>query len=282
MMTILRVLAVIGLVYIAFVTLLYVFQERLLYLPHIGGRDIVTTPAAAGLDYEEVNLRAQDGVALHGWNVPVTDPRATLLFFHGNAGNISHRMDSIEIFHRLGLSVLIIDYRGYGQSEGSPSESGTEKDARAAWRWLIEEAGQAPTDIVLFGRSLGAAVAAELAGEVDPAAVILESPFRSVPAIAGDVYPFIPARQLARLAYNTEQAVRHVDAPILVIHSRDDEIIPFSHGLAVHDAAEAPKQMLPIRGGHNTGFLESGEIYTQGIDEFLHGAIPSDLSDESE
>lgn len=270
-------LAVIALIYIAFVGLLFIFQARLLYLPHVGGRDIVTTPALMGLEYQEVELQTADGLTLHAWYVPSQAARATLLFFHGNAGNISHRMDSIEIFHRLGLAVLIIDYRGYGQSQGRPSELGTREDARAAWRWLIDEAQREPSDIVLFGRSLGAAVAAELASEVDPAAVILESSFRSVPAIAADVYPFIPARRLARLSYATEEAVPMINAPILVIHSQDDEIIPYNHGLAVYDAAEQPKQMLTIRGSHNTGFLESGEHYTRGIDEFLRSMkSPSD------
>ncbi len=170
--------------------------------------------------------------------------------------------------------MLILDYRGYGRSEGRPSEAGLARDARAGWRWLREEAGSAPEEIVLFGRSLGAAVAAELAEAREaegerPAAVILESPFRSVPELAQRVYPFLPARWLARFSHDTESHVRGVTAPLLVIHSRDDEIIPFAEGEAVYSAAREPKRLLEIRGGHNTGFLDSEPDYSEGIDAFL-------------
>lgn len=262
-----------ALVYLLVVGLAWAFQERLLYLPHMG-REQVGTPGDRGMSWEEVALETEDGLILDAWWLPHERPRASLLFLHGNAGNISHRLDSLAQFHRLGLSVLILDYRGYGRSEGRPSEAGLARDARAGWRWLQEEAGQSPEQIVLFGRSLGAAVAAELAearkaeGE-RPAAVILESPFRSVPDLAQRVYPFLPARWLARFAHDTESHVRGIRAPLLVIHSRDDEIIPFAEGEAVYRAAREPKQMLEIQGGHNTGFLDSEPDYSEGIDAFL-------------
>ena len=263
----------IALVYLLVVALAWAFQERLLYLPHMG-REPIGTPADRGLAWSPVTLETEDGLALDAWWLPHERPRASLLFLHGNAGNISHRLDSLVQFHRLGFSVLILDYRGYGRSEGRPSEAGLALDAEAGWRWLREEADQAPEAIVLFGRSLGAAVAAELAegrealGE-RPAAVILESPFRSVPALAQRVYPFLPARWLARFSHDTERHVRGVEAPLLVIHSRDDEIIPFAEGEAVYRAAREPKRLLEIRGGHNTGFLESEPDYSEGIDGFL-------------
>lgn len=268
----LRAVAVVGLVYLVFVALMWMFQGRLLYLPGVGGSAITATPADIGLDYEEVDLVTADGVDLHGWFVPARDERATMLFFHGNAGNISHRLDTIRIFHDLGLSVFIIDYRGYGRSGGSPSEAGTERDARAAWDWLVEEGGRSPARIVVAGRSLGAAVAAELARTREPAAVILESAFRSVPLFGQEVYWFLPVRWLSRFDYATEEHVGAITAPLLVIHSRDDEIVPFHHGEAVHAAAGEPKSLLPLRGGHNTGFLESRERYMRGIDGFLDGA----------
>lgn len=269
----LRLVLWLALGYAVLVLLVYLFQGRLLYQPQAGGRDYVTTPESRGLAWESVSLRAEDGLALDAWWVPAQAPRGTLLFLHGNAGNISHRVASLEQFHRLGLSVLILDYRGYGRSEGSPSEAGTARDARAGWRWLRETAGIPAGEIVLFGRSLGAAVAARLAaelqGESRPAALILESPFRSVPQMAQRLYPFLPARWLSRFDYDTVSRVAKVEAPVLVIHSRDDDLIPFEEGEAVHAAAPKPKRMLEISGSHNTGFLESEPRYQEGIDAFL-------------
>ena len=264
-------------IYALLVALMWAFQERLLYLPN-AGREHIATPADRGLVWEAVTLTTEDDVALDAWWVPAPEPRASLLFFHGNAGNISHRLESIAQFHRLGLSVLIVDYRGYGRSEGRPSESGTALDARAAWHWLRNEADSEADEIIVFGRSLGAAVAAELAAylvdqQAAPAAVILESPFRSVPALAQQLYPFLPARWLARIDYPVETYVTRIQAPLLVIHSRDDEIIPFSHGEAVYQLAQAPKQLLEIQGGHNTGFRDSEPAYSEEIDTFLRETV---------
>ncbi|MCE8029989.1 alpha/beta hydrolase [Halomonas daqingensis] len=271
-MIVLRVASTLAGIYGLVVLLAWFFQERLLYLPHVG-REHVATPAERGLGWEQVELQTADGLLLDAWWIPVEDARGKLLFFHGNAGNISHRLDSILQFHRLGLSVLILDYRGYGRSEGRPSEEGTAQDARAGWRWLTEQQEASADEIVLFGRSLGAAVAAELAASLapqgQPAAVILESPFRSVPALGQQLYPFLPVRWLATLDYPTERYVTHIESPLLVIHSRDDEIIPFSEGEAVYRAANEPKELLTIRGGHNTGFIDSEPDYSAGIDAFL-------------
>lgn len=268
----LRIVVGLLVAYALVVALAWAFQERLLYLPHVG-RESVGTPEELGLAWTPVTLETDDGLDLAAWWVPAESPRGTLLFFHGNAGNISHRLGSIAQFHRLGLSVLIFDYRGYGASEGRPSEAGTALDARAAWRWLAEE-GHAPDEVVLFGRSLGAAVAAELAaalGEegVSPGAVILESPFRSVPKLGQRLYPFLPVRWLARLEYDVERHAARIAAPLLVVHSRDDEVIPFDEGEAVFAAAAEPKTLLVIRGGHNTGFFDSEPDYSAGIDAFL-------------
>jgi fermentation-respiration switch protein FrsA (DUF1100 family) len=247
----------------------------MLYLPELPSRELATTPRAIGLAYEDVWLRTEDGVQLHGWHVPAAQARGTLLFFHGNAGNISHRLDSIRIFHDLGLSVLIFDYRGYGQSEGRPSEIGTQRDAIAAWRFLTEERGVAPQRIVLFGRSLGAAVAAWLATQRAPAALIVESAFTSVPDVAAEHYWWLPVRWLARFDYATRDYVQAVRCPVLVVHSPDDEIIAFRHGEAIYAAAREPKQLLRLRGSHNEGFLLSGATYTGGLDAFLTRYLPA-------
>jgi len=268
---VLRLISIVAIAYGLITLLAWVFQHHLLYLPHVAGREWAMTPEAAGLAYENLTLVTEDDIGLSAWWIPARPQRGVLLFFHGNAGNISHRMESIDIFHRLGMSVLIVDYRGYGASSGKPSESGTYRDAKAAWHYLTDERGVAPDDIVVFGRSLGAAVGAHLARGVAPApgALILESPMTSAPDMAQSAYPFLPARWLTRFRYATDAYVRTVNCPVLVVHSRDDEIIPFSQGKAVFSGAPTPKRFLELKGGHNTGFLESGPTYVHGIDGFL-------------
>lgn len=271
--SILRLLTGLAVAYGALVVLAWYFQSGLLYLRHLPGRALDATPAAVGLGYEDVRIQAADGVGLHGWFVPASPARGILLFFHGNAGNVSHRLESIRLFHELGLAVFILDYRGYGQSDGTPSEAGTRRDARAAWKYLVEERGAPPGSIATFGRSLGAAVAAELAREHQPGALIVESAFTSVPDIAQEAYWYLPARWLSRFEYATADYVGRVSAPVLVIHSEDDEIIPYHHGRAIFDSANEPKRFLTLRGGHNTGFILSEAEYRRGIDAFLSEVV---------
>jgi len=268
---IVRALGIVALAYAGIVALAWLFQHRLLYLPTMPGREWSATPADIGLRYEDLRIRTDDGVELSAWLVPADPERGLLLFFHGNAGNISHRLESIDLFRRLGLSVLIVDYRGYGRSGGRPSEAGTYRDAEAVWGFSLTKLNRQPQDIVVFGRSLGAAVAAHLTSRVPrpPAALIVESAFTSAPDMAQRAYPFLPARWLTRFTYPTRDDVANSDCPVLVIHSEDDEIIPIELGRAVFAAAPAPKRLLLLSGGHNTGFLESAGIYQRGIDAFL-------------
>ena len=192
-----------------------------------------------------------------------------LIFFHGNAGNISHRLESLTRFHDLGLSVLLFDYRGYGASEGTPSEEGTYQDAVAAWDYLTERRAVPSGQIILFGRSLGGAIAAWLAARRPARALILESTFISVPELAARLYPLFPARWLTRLRYDVREQLKHVPCPVLIVHSRDDELVPYGHGRALLDAVRGPKQFLELRGGHNDGFVVTGRAYREGIDAFL-------------
>ncbi len=248
---------------------LYWMQERLVFLPNLPGRALEATPRALGLDYEDVRFETGDGVSLHGWYVRAPESRGTLLFFHGNAGNVSHRLDSIAIFVELALDVFIIDYRGYGQSEGKPGEEGTYRDADAAWRHLVDERGVDPERIVIFGRSLGAAVAAHLGARTRAAALIVESSFTSAEDMAARLYPFMPVRLLTRLRYPVADYVAQNRNPILVVHGRQDEIIPFEMGQALYRTASAPKAFLELTGDHNSGFLISRDRYVDGLDAFL-------------
>ncbi len=254
---------------------MYFMQTRMLYLPNMPGRALTMTPADVGMDYQDVSIQTADGVTLHGWFVPGRSSRV-LLFFHGNAGNISHRLDSIQQFHRLGMAVFIIDYRGYGQSSGKTTESGIYTDTEAAWRYLTEDRGIAGSDIVIFGRSLGASAASRLAAQHQPLALIVESSFTSVPDIAQELYPWLPARWLSRFSHATHDYVRDVHCPILVAHSRDDEIIPFHHGETIFESANEPRTFLTLHGTHNDAFIQDENSYMEGLGTFLAGLSRQD------
>ena len=266
----LKFILVVAASYSLLVVVVYFMQGRMLYLADVPGRTLSMTPTDVGMDFQDVSISTTDGVMLHGWFIAGRSSRV-LLFFHGNAGNISHRLDSIAQFQELGLSVLIIDYRGYGQSTGRTTESGIYRDADAAWHYLIDDRGIVANDIVVFGRSLGASVASRLASEYQPLALIVESSFTSVPDIAQDLYPWLPVRWLSRLSHATHDYVRDVRCPILIIHSRDDEIIPFRHGEAIFASANEPRTLLTIRGTHNDAFLLDERAYVAGLRTFLAG-----------
>ncbi len=240
------------------IILLYAFQPRMLYFPQ---KNILFKPSDVGLAYETVELTTSDNIKLDAWFIPCPDARFTILFCHGNAGNIGNRIDSLEIFHRLGLNCLIFDYRGYGNSAGRPSELGTYLDARAAWLWLTDYKKIPPENIILFGRSLGGAVAGKLASQTAPAGLALESCFTSFVDIAKHYYPFLPVKTFARFDYNTLESVKKINCPLLVIHSTEDEIIPFTMGEKLYQAALTQKKFARIEGSHNEGFIESGQDY---------------------
>ena len=263
------ILVLIFVVYLAICLLLYIMQDRAIFFPEMPGRQLEATPKAVNLEYEDVRVETADGVSLHGWFIPAHDAKLTLLFCHGNAGNISHRLESIALFNALDLNVLIFDYRGYGQSTGKISEAGFYQDVYAMWQVLTDNKGFAAADIVVFGRSLGAAIASQLATKVKPGGVILESAFSSVPDMATQLYPFLPVHLLTRFQLNNVAHVQAIHSPLLVIHSEDDEIIPYVQGQQVFESAHEPKTFLRIRGSHNGGFIDSGRFYTEGVEAFL-------------
>ena len=262
----LALIALVAAGYAVICVLAYLFQARLVYFPE---RSLAATPRAAGMEFEELYLESSDGVRLHAWYVPAPDDRFTVLFCHGNAGNISHRLESIRIFHDLGLSVLIFDYRGFGQSEGRPSEAGTYNDADAAYRYLIDQKRVDPSRVIVFGRSLGAAVAIELASRVESGALIAESAFTSMADVAKRAYPILPVSLLLRIRYDCVSRIGGIKAPKLFIHSRGDELVPYELGRKLYDAAHAPKTFLGIEGDHNAGFALSGRPYIDGLRHFI-------------
>jgi len=271
MWTAIKILGALALIYGAITAWVYLSQRKLLYSPK---KKLVATPVEAGLAYEDVRLTNELGTVIHGWWLPCDNARFTLLFAHGNGGNISHRLESLRIFHDLGLSVFIYDYSGYGQSDGTPDEEATRADARAAWRWLTEEQAVAPKTILLFGRSLGGAVAARLAAElhtkgIQPAGMILESTFTSVADMGVHRYPWLPVRQLARFQYDSVSELAGVRFPALFLHSRDDDTVPYTIGYSLYDGYQGPKFFLELLGDHNSGFLFTGQPYLEGLGHFL-------------
>ncbi|MDT8449450.1 MAG: alpha/beta hydrolase [Wenzhouxiangellaceae bacterium] len=271
-----RIFIVAAVVYLALLVLVYLFQPRLVFLPGIEGRT-GRTPADLGLEYKSVSLKTPDGETLSAWWVPARNAIASIHFSHGNAGDISGRLESIALLNRLGLNVLIYDYRGYGGSSGRPSENGTYVDARAAWDWLVDSTGIPAGEIFLLGRSLGAGVAAGLAErlpeEARPAGLILESAFTSVPDMAREIHPWLPWRHVSRIRYDTLRRLAGDGPPVLVVHSRDDEIVPFPHAERLVEAAGSRARLLEISGDHNGGFLQSRVVYERGLNAFIRTTL---------
>ncbi|HQI81172.1 MAG TPA: alpha/beta hydrolase [Deltaproteobacteria bacterium] len=231
------------------------------------------TPAEAGLAYEDVRFKAADGIMLSGWWVPAERPRATVLFCHGNGGNISSCMDTLMVCRRLNLNVFLFDYRGYGSSEGSPSEQGTYLDADAAWGYLTSERKLPPEGIIVWGRSLGGAIAARTAASRAPGCVIIESAFTSLPDLVNDRFWRVPDWVLEGYTYDTRSSLERINVPVLIIHSPDDEVIPFRHGRDLYGSIRGEGAFVEIRGSHNRGFIESMVLYESSIRAFLDGHL---------
>jgi hypothetical protein len=262
-------ISIISLLLIAYLGLgavLYFMQPTLTFGPT---SEVPYNPGDIGLDYEKVQLRTPDHLVLSGWYIPARNADFTLLFCHGNGGNIAYTLDSINIFNELGFNCLAFDYRGYGNSQGKPTEEGTYIDAQAAYDWLIKEKKLKPADIIIFGRSLGGSIAAHLASNVEAKGLVIESCFTSYADIGQKFYPYMMVRPFARYGFKTIDYIKEVNCPILFIHSRNDEVVPFEFGLRLYAAANEPKEFIEIFGSHNDGFLYSGLIYREGLSNWM-------------
>lgn len=267
-MTLFQVLLGVG---AGYVVLVLALQAKVIFP---ATRDVDRTPKSAyGWDYEEVRVPVGKYVT-HAWFIPTPNARGVVLFSHGNAGNIAGRIESCSLFRDLGLDVLVYDYGGYGYSTGRPSEKRCYEDIRAMWRYLTEERGVAPDRIVLFGRSLGGGPTADLAATVTPAAVILESTFTSTAHLAHDLFPWLPLGPLVRHRFNNAAKVSRITAPVLIVHSVDDDLIPIKHGRELFRLAPEPKQFLEIQGNHNDGFVQSKDLWLRTFDAFLTPLLP--------
>ena len=243
-------------------------EGMFLYFP---ARELVASPADLGLPYEDVRFSANDGTRLHGWYLPGDEGQPLVLFYHGNAGNISHRLDNLRLLNELGVSVFIFDYRGYGQSDGKPSEVGTYADARGALTWLKGK-GWTPERMIYFGRSLGGGIALQLALDQPPAGLVLESAFSSIKAMGKRHYPLLwhLAGWLLSARYDNLSKIGQLRSPLLLIHGDRDAVVPFTMGQELFHRAPEPKRFFPIPGaGHNDTFDRAGEDYLQVWREFL-------------
>jgi uncharacterized protein len=266
---ILVVAAICGLTTAAHAQDLGTLENMLLFFPN---KTLNGTPARIGLTFDEVFLKSTDQVKIHAWWVPCGRSRATLIFSHGNAGNISHRLEKLKIFHGLGLDVFLYDYRGYGKSTGSPSEAGLYADAQAAYDFVVKEKHIPRERIISYGESLGGPVAAHLASKNEVGATILDSTFTSLKDMARVHYPVLAP--LTQSKFDTLADVRTVEKPVLVLHSTDDEVVPYSQGQQLFKAATGPKQFVELRGDHNGGFMKSRTNYVKGLGTFLNAHVP--------
>jgi len=246
-------------------------EEKFIFHP---SDKIDHTPRDLGLAFDDIYFTTSDGVRLNGWFVPYPGAQTTLLWFHGNAGNISHRLENIKLLHdKVKINVWIFDYRGYGRSEGKISEEGTYRDGEAALRYLRNRKDVDPKGIVFFGRSLGAAVAVDLATREECSALILETPFASIREMARAVFPFLPLGPLLRTRYDAVEKIRKVKAPVLVLHGDRDEVVPFEQGKKVFEAAPSPKEFYTIRGAHhNDTYIVGGDAYFAVLKDFIDRA----------
>ncbi len=248
------------------------------YVIYVPDRPIDMTPQSEGLVYEDIWFPATDGVKLHGWLVPAPGARITLVWFHGNAGNISHRVDHIKYLHRYLdrpqlPNIFIFDYRGYGKSAGSIfdlSEEATYHDADGALTYLRGHQGLAQTQLVYFGRSLGAAIAVEMARRHAPAGLVLETPFTSIKDMARVVLPFLPVGRLLRTKYDSLSKMRDIRVPLLVLHGDRDDVVPYEQGRRLFEAANPPKTFYTIRGArHNDTYIVGDLPYFEAWARFL-------------
>ncbi len=250
------------------------FENQQVYVPLSA---IDAHPAAVGLKAEDVYFKARDGVRLNGWFFPSdkASPRSHLVFLHlhGNAGNISHRHGFYQAWLELGVNVFALDYRGYGRSQGKPDEEGTYLDAQAAHRWLRER-GFAPQHIIALGKSLGGGVAAELAWREPLGGLILQNTFTSIPDLGAEWFPWLPVRQWCSILYDTRSKLPRIHVPVLVAHSRGDMMVRYHHAEKNFAAANQPKMLWEIYGGHNET-LEAGRArYLEGLEKFLGAHLP--------
>lgn len=271
-----------GVGYLTPVVYLMANEKRMVFQPdQFGGRAVVPLPDSLGLVANRVSFTSADGASITGVIIPVADSAAQwLLYLHGNAGNITSSVlpQFYARWHALGLNILAIDYRGFGESESrAPDEKGAYADARAAYQWLRTTRGVPPERIILYGHSLGAGIATELALHVQAAALIVEGAFTSIPDLGAEIYPWLPVRLISSQRFENIEKIGHVAMPKLIMHASDDSIVPFMHGQRLFATARAPKEWVELKGGHISAFLRDSAHFwghARGFVERLRIDVP--------
>ncbi len=252
--------------YVTVLSIVYINQSRLVYNP---ARTMSRDPAQMGLAYDDLWLTTPDGETLHAWFIPAPAADGTVLYLYGKGGNMSYILADALKLHQLGLNLLLVDYRGYGESSGSPSEQGMYTDVQTAWDYLTATRGIAAPQIVIVGYSMGGGVAAWLAEHTAPAGLILINTFTSLKDRGSEVYPYLPVRQLIRYHYPILERLPQITSPILIAHARDDRTIPIEHGYRLHAAAASPFPLLMTEGGHGAGIAAVARQYPHELQAFL-------------
>lgn len=248
--------------------ILMLFEDKFIFFPSRYPEGLYHS-VPRGLHIQDHWFTTEDGVRLNGWFMPNDSGLGTLVVSHGNAGNISHRIDRLIRFKRAGFSVFLYDYRGYGRSDGSPTEEGIYRDGLAAFDYASKLPDVDPARMIIFGTSLGSAVAVEVATQRSATALVLETPFTSAKDMAGALYPFLPAKYLVRSRFDSEQKIRSIRTPVLIIHGTEDSIVPIELGKQLFDAANQPKEFYEIPGAdHNNTFLIGGLEYESRLHAF--------------
>jgi uncharacterized protein len=242
------------------------FEHKQIYYP---SRKMDAAPAQLGRPFEDVFIPVEHGEKVNAWYFPAqTNPAPVILVCHGNAGNISHRLDLGALLLEAGAGVLLLDYRGYGRSDGRPGEGNTYRDAQAAYHWLVGK-GIAPTNIIGYGESLGGGVVSELAVREKLGGLILQSTFTSMTDLGAELFPWLPVRLISTIKYNTRAKLPKLHVPVLILHSRKDDLIAFHHAEENFAAANEPKFLREISGGHNDALWASRPAMLSAIREFL-------------
>jgi fermentation-respiration switch protein FrsA (DUF1100 family) len=252
--------------YLILVVLMVLFQDKLLFM---SSREMIQTPESAGLKAEELRIDTEDSVQIHGWYFPNEDSGKVIVLSHGNAGNISYRIDIARTLLNAGASVVMYDYRGYGLSKGKPSEDGFYKDITAVTHFLIEQKEYSEENIYMYGRSLGGAIAAYAATRFNVGGLVLDSSFINLRSMVKDVYPFVPSA-LAKYKFPANEYLKQLEnTPVLIMHSREDEIVGYHNGEELYETAKSPKKFIDLKGGHNENFYLSRDLIEKNWRDFL-------------